>query len=339
LINGENKEQYMSVSKMNHWERMRAAMKGEEVDRAPISLWRHWPVDDETPDGLAAVMVSWQREYDFDLVKFMPTGTYGIEDWGAETIYQPNYRGIRTVTKFGLTRLEQWPELAQLEVTQGYLGRQIEALRLTAEALEDNAPILQTIFSPLTTARKLAGERVFTDLRRNPEPFKAGLQIIAETTARFARASMQAGAHGMFFASQCDTYQLMSEAEYKEFGAHYDLIVMDAVKDAEFNMVHAHGEDIMFDLMASYPAQMINWHDRLTWPRLAQAKERTSGLVVGGVNEWRTLLHGPEEAIAAEVKEAITQTGGRRLLVGPGCVIPGHVPARHVRAAIQAVMG
>lgn len=327
----------MSISKMNHWERVRAAVKGEEVDQVPVSLWRHWPVDDETPGGLAAVMVSWQRQYDFDLVKFMPTGTYGIEDWGAETCYEPNYRGVRTVTKFGLSQAEQWPRLAQLDVTRGYLGNQIEALRLAAEALDDSVPILQTIFSPLTTARKLAGDRVFTDLRCNPELLKEGLQIIADTTARFARESLRAGAHGMFFASQCDTYQLLSEAEYKEFGEQFDLQVLDAVQDAEFNMVHAHGHDIMFDLMSSYPANMFNWHDRLTWPTLKEARKQSSGLLVGGISEWQTLLHGPPEAIQAEVKEAIAQTDGRSLMVGPGCVIPGHVPAVHIRAAIQAV--
>ena len=135
-------------------------MKGEETDRVPISLWRHWAVDDETPQGLAAVTVRWQEAYDFDLVKFMPTGTYGIEDWGATTIYEPNYRGVRTITRFGLTEVEQWPRLAQLDVTAGYLGNQIAALRLAAEALENKTPILQTVFSPLTTARKLAGDRV-----------------------------------------------------------------------------------------------------------------------------------------------------------------------------------
>ncbi len=322
---------------MTHWERVRTAIKGEDVDRVPISLWKHWPVDDETPAGLAAVTVNWQKEYDFDLVKFMPTGTYGIEDWGAETIYQPNYRGIRTVTKFGLTYTEQWPKLEQLEVTKGYLGNQIAALRLAAAELDNTVPILQTIFSPLTTARKLAGERVFTDLRLQPETLKEGLQIIAETTVRFALESIRAGAHGMFFASQCDTYHLLNQAEYKEFGEYYDLIVLKAVqKEAELNMIHAHGEDIMFDLMAAYPAQMMNWHDRLTRPTLSEAKKQFSGLLVGGVSEWQTLLNGPVDAIRAEVKDAIAQTGGRRLMVGPGCVIPGHIPVTHIRAAIQA---
>ena len=326
-------------SQMTHWERIRAALKGEEVDHVPVSLWKHWPVDDVTPEGLTAVTLSWQKEYDFDLVKFMPTGTYGIEDWGAETIYEPNYGGTRTVTKFGLTSAMQWPRLEALDVTKGYLGNQIEALRLSAEKLQNSVPILQTIFSPLTTARKLAGERVFTDLRCQPDVLKEGLQIIAETTAQFARESLRVGAHGMFFASQCDTYHLLSEAEYQEFGQHFDLIVLNAVQDAEFNMVHAHGLDIMFDLMSSYPANMFNWHDRLTSPSLKEAKERFSGLLVGGVSERETLVHGSIEAIQAEVKDAIAQTNGRSLMIGPGCVVPGHVPAVHIRAVIEAVKG
>ena len=31
------------TSSMNHWERIRSTIKGEETDRTPISLWRHWP--------------------------------------------------------------------------------------------------------------------------------------------------------------------------------------------------------------------------------------------------------------------------------------------------------
>ena len=323
---------------MTHWERIRAAIKGEETDRVPVSLWRHWPVDDEIPAGLAEVTVRWQRAYGFDLVKFMPTGTYGIEDWGATTIYEPNYRGVRTVTRFGLNDVEQWPRLEQLDVTQGYLGKQITALRLAAEVLENETPILQTVFSPLTTARKLAGDRVFTDMRLKPDLFKEGLRIIAETTARFAAESIRAGAHGLFFATQCASYRLMTEAEYREFGEQFDLMVLDAVKpDTEFNMAHIHGEDIMFDLLAGYPVEMMNWHDRLTWPSLAEAGERFSGLLVGGVNEWETLLNGPVEAIQAEIKEAIKQVGGRRLMVGPGCVIPAHVPISHIITARETV--
>ncbi len=323
---------------MTHWERVQAALKGEEVDRPPVSLWRHWPVEDETPQGLAAASLRWQQKYDFDLVKLMPTGTYGIEDWGAETIYKANPNGTRTIVKFGVTEAEQWPQLKQLKVTEDYLGKQITALRLVAEELQNSVPILQTVFSPLTTARKLAGDRVFSDLRLHPERFKAGLQIIAETTARFALESIRAGAHGLFFATQNASCRLLNEAEYRDFGEFFDLIVLNAVQsEAQFSMAHVHGEDIMFDLMAGYPVQAMNWHDQITWPSLNQARERFSGLLVGGVNEWHTLLNGPVETIQAEVREAISQTGGRGFMVGPGCVLPINIPDEYIRAAREAV--
>jgi uroporphyrinogen decarboxylase len=327
------------TSTMTHWERLQAAIQGDEVDHLPISLWRHWPVEDETPQGLAAATIRWQHEYEFDLVKFMPTGTYGMEDWGAKTTRGSGPVGTRVVAKFAVTSADAWPRLAQLDVTQGDLGRHIEAIRLAADGLRNGVPILQTVFSPLTTAYKLAGERVYADLRRHPERLEEGLQIIADTTARFALASIRAGAHGVFFATQSSTYRLLNEAEYRQFGMPYDLMVLNAVRaETDLNMLHVHGEDIMFNLMADYPVQMLNWHDRITWPSLADASSRFDGLLVGGIREFRTLRKGPVSAIQAEVHDAMVQTDGRRLMLGAGCVIPTDIPATHVCAAVQAVM-
>ena len=32
-----------------HRERIQAALQGELIDRAPVALWRHFPVDDQGP--------------------------------------------------------------------------------------------------------------------------------------------------------------------------------------------------------------------------------------------------------------------------------------------------
>lgn len=325
-------------SAMNHWERVRAAMKGEEVDRVPCSLWRHWPQADLTAEGLAEAMVDWQRTHDFDLVKFMPTGTYGVHDWGAETYYAPGVRGNRLVSKFGLTETDQWPELRKLDPSQGALGQEVDAIGIAAKELDGSVPILQTIFSPLTTAVKLAGEKTFADLRTHPEELKAGLQIIADVTVDFSKACLQQGAHGFFLASQCTTYRILSEAEYVEFGAYYDKYILNAIRDeCEFNLFHVHGEDIMFDLAADYPIELINWHDRVTWPSLSEAQQRFDGLVVGGINDQTTIGEGTPDEVAAQARDAIEQTGGRRILVGPGCVIPTNTPDANVRAVIDTV--
>ena len=328
----------MPVAKMTHWERVTAAVAGQAVDRVPVSLWRHFPDVDLDPVKLAEACVRWQRTYDFDLVKFMPGGTYGVEDWGAMSADVGSPIGARAVVKPGLTTAEAWPRLARLSPAQGHLGREVKALSLAAAALNGEVPILQTVFSPLTTAIKLAGDRVFADLRRRPDLVEAGLAIIAETTIDFARACLRAGAHGLFFATQCASYRLLNEAEHRRFGVPYDRRVLDAVAgESKFTMLHLHGNDVMFDQMLDYPANMMNWHDRRSDLDLAGAKGRFGGLLVGGLNEAVTLPQGPIEAIKREVRDAIAQTDGIRLMIAPGCVIPIATPEAHYRAVIDAV--
>jgi len=325
-------------STMTHWQRIRAAIAGQPTDRPPISLWRHWPNADETALGLAYGTLFWQREYDFDLVKVTPASGTLHADWGTKSTYVPNPHGTRTTLRRVVRSPEAWPELPVLDPREGCLGRQVEAVRIIAEELEDTVPVLQTIFSPLTTAWKLAGDRMLADLRRHPDLLKKGLQVVAETTADLAVASAEAGATGMFFATQCDTYRLMTEDQYHEFGETYDRVVLDAVRDqVEIIMMHAHGEDIMFDLLAGYPIDAINWHDRMAGPSLAEAREHFSGMLVGGISEWTTLLDGPAEAIAAEIEDAVAQAGGRAHMVGAGCVVPITAPHAHIRVARDAV--
>lgn len=325
---------------MTHWERVAAAVAGQAVDRMPVSLWRHFPDIDLDPHRLAQAVVRWQQTYDFDLVKFMPAGTYGVEDWGATSAYLGAATGTRTVTKHGVTTAEQWPRLARLSPQAGRLGQEVKALSLAAAALKDEVPILQTVFGPLTTAFKLAGDRVFADLRRRPDLFEAGLAIIADTTLAFARACLQSGAHGLFFSTQCASLRMLNDAEHLRFGVPYDRLVLDGVVggDATFTMLHLHGNDVMFDQVLDYPANMLNWHDRRSDLNLAGARQRFGGLLVGGLNELTTLPQGPIEAIKGEVRDAVAQTNGRRLMIAPGCVIPIATPDAHYRAVIDAVI-
>ena len=328
------------MTTLTHRQRLDAAICGEAVDRPAISFWRHFPVEDETAAGLAAAMVRWQRRYDLDFVKFMPTGTYGTHDWGAETTYASPESGTRQVTRHPITAAEGWAALLPLDAHAGTLAREVEAVRLAAADLDGSVPILQTIFSPLTTARKLRGDRLFDDLRGHPDLVHRGLNTIAETTIRFAEANLDAGATGFFFASQCCSEQVLRRDEHAEFGAAYDHQVLEALRPrARYLLLHVHGVDIYFDQAAAYPVDLLNWHDRLTWPTLQEAMPRFRGALVGGIRERDTLLTGPLDAIRVEIEDARRQTGGRRLVIGPGCVVPTHVPDAHLCALRAAVEG
>ena len=325
------------MTAMNHWERIQAALHGAEVDRTPISLWRHFPGDDATAAGLAKAMVDWQRAYDFDFVKFMPTGMYGVHDWGAETAYSPDLVGSRMLVKPGVTDPNQWPKLPALDIHQGAYGQELEAMRLASAALDGSAPIFQTLFSPSTIALKLRGPAAVTDMREKPELLKAGLEIITEVTIAFALAVVRAGADGVFFATQGASSSVMTEDEYKEFGVPYDQRVLQAVRnEGKINLIHVHGDDVYWELAAAYPIDMINWHDRTTFPNLAQAKARFDGVLVGGI-ERLAIANGTPEEVTAQAQDAVMQTGGRRHVVAPSCVIPTNTPDANIRAVIAAV--
>jgi uroporphyrinogen decarboxylase len=252
---------------MNHWQRIEAAIAGEPVDQPPVALWRHFPNDDQDPGKLAGHMIDWQRRWDFDVVKFMPSGTYGVEDWGAVSTYDGAPNGARKVVRPRVSRTDDWLAIVDLDVQKGNNRRQNDALAATAKALGGSVPILQTVFSPLTTARNLATERLFADLRQHSDAVERALRVITDVTIRFALNALDAGAHGMFFASQLSSFRHLSQAEYERFGMAFDLEIFAAVKGkAKLNMLHAHGDDVMFDLLAKYPTDMLNWHDRTSEP-------------------------------------------------------------------------
>jgi uroporphyrinogen decarboxylase len=47
-------------------------------------------------------------------------------------------------------------------------------------------------------------------------------------------------------------------------------------------------------------------------------------------------VDGTPDEVAAEVRQAIAETGGRRVLVAPGCSIPPRTPAENLAAAARA---
>ncbi len=307
------------------------------MDRVPVALWRHFPGDDQKAESLAAAHVAFQQKHRWDLLKVTPASGYYGDDWGLRASYKPNREGVRHYVDRPIKKPADWTRLRPLDVTTGVHGRELHALALVRQALPDDV-IVSTIFSPLTIARTLSGEQALVRyVRENPEDLHKGLEIVTDVTARFAAETLAAGCDGIFFATQCATTEYLTVEEYEEFGRPYDLRVLEAASAAELRVLHIHGTAIMFDELTDYPVDAVNWHDRRTPPALAEARHRFSGCLAGGINEWATLSSGTPDQVAAEVRDAIAQTGGARHIVAAGCVIPTDIGADRIQAARAAV--
>lgn len=321
---------------MTHRERIHSAVRGERPDRVPVALWRHFPGDDQRAEKLAQAHIAHYQTCDVDLLKVTPASGYYGDDWGLRAGYKPNREGVRHYTDRPIKKPTDWGRLRRLDVSQGAYGRETHAIRLIAEAVGSEVHVLETVFSPLSIARTLAGEQASVRyLREDPEEFHAGLQAISEVTVDFVRGVMAAGADGIFFSTQMATTDLLTREEYEEFGRPYDLQILEAASTG-LTFLHIHGAHIMFDLFTDYPVHIINWHARETPPRIAEARAQVSTCLACGIDAWNTLAKKPPEAVADEVREAVAQTGGRGHIVTTGCVMPIDTPEANILAAIAA---
>lgn len=323
---------------MKKRERIHAAIQKEPVDRPPIALWRHFPKDDLDSEAFARRVVEFQEKFDFDFVKVTPAAGYMDEMYGAQMRAADNREGTRVHVTRAVNDWRDWAKIETMDRSNPVFQREVASLKLIAERLGHEAPILQTIFSPLSAARNLAGDQLILQLREHPAETHQAIERLAKTILNFALCSIEAGADAIFFATQVATRDFMTPEESRGFGQAYNLTLLQELRGkVDFILLHAHGENIFFDHLSKYPVQIMNWHDRKTWPSLAEGKRLFSGAVAGGIEEWEVLAGGTGEQIQAQIREAIRQTGGTGLIVAPGCVIPIDTPEENIRAAREAV--
>jgi uroporphyrinogen decarboxylase len=318
-------------------ERLEAAIAKDIADRPPFALWRHFPVDDQTPDGLAESTSLYQARFDYDFVKVTPASSFCLLDWGVEDEWNGNPEGTRDYTRRVIKEASDWRKLEVLEAEQGCLGKQLKCLELLRERLGETQPIIQTVFSPLSQAKNLAGRQVlFEHLHREPEEVIAGLEIITQSTVNFIEAMKDRGVDGIFYAIQFGSYRIFDSENYRKFADVYNHRIFEAAELFWLNVLHLHGEAIMFDLAEQYPVQIVNWHDREVSPSLDEGASRISGAVCGGIRRM-TMVCGAPTQVQEEAEQALKSLNGRGVVLGTGCVVPVHAPRMNIEAARTAV--
>lgn len=322
----------------SHRERLERCLTSNQLDRTPVALWRHFPVDDQTAEGLAAATINFQNNFDFDLVKVTPESSFCLKDWGSEDRWEGAIEGTRTYTRRVISQPEDWKKLPVLDPNHGYLRKQIECLKLITKESGSKTPVIQTIFNPLSQAKNLVGnDKLLIHLRKYPDALKEGLDKIAQSTQNFIDLAKKTGISGIFYAVQHAQYSLLDEQEYTEFGTYFDKVILDLTQDLWLNMLHLHGCDIMFERFIDYPFQIINWHDQETEPNLRKGKSIFPGVVCGGLRRFETIVLGTQEKINKEVQEAIRETEQNRFILGTGCVTPITAPYGNILAARKSV--
>ena len=318
--------------------RMEALVNGEPVDQIPVALWRHFPVDDQTPERLAAATINFQNTFHFDFVKVSPSSSFCLRDWGIKDKWNGNPEGSREYLTPVINNPEDWQNLPSLDVTKGSLGGQLECLKIIRDNLGKDTPFIQTIFNPLSQAKNMVGKsNLYHLMRAYPQALKVGLEKITNVTLDFIEACRNIGVDGVFFAVQHASYDRLSLTEFDEFVKAYDSQLFPLFNEFWFNVAHIHGKNIMYEIIKDYPMQVFNWHDRDTYPDLKRGLKVFDKIVCGGLGRINPMELGTDTDIKAQIDNSINQTQGKNFILGTGCVLQQTTPYGNIKAAVDYV--
>ena len=324
------------MSNMTKRERVRAAISGQPVDHPPVSLWGHDFLREWSNEELVGATCEQYEAYDWDFIKINPRWSMFPEAWGA--VYSPpSDQSNPIMMSSALNELDELHDVVAVNGQRGVFGEHIESTRLVVDRTKGEVDVVQTVFSPMAVVGLMFGHpRAFKQATREaPAAVHGAIARVTETIIQYSRANLDAGASGVFYAPlQWASYDTSSEDFYLEFGRPYDLQVLDAIRDAEFNVLHVCHTNNMLTNVLDYPVHAFNWDDRHpTNPGLGDVWSQTDKAVMGGVSRIGLGQLGAED-IQMQAAEAAA-VGNSRVFVSGGCSIPPHTTHEN-RAAVAA---
>ena len=324
---------------MTKRERVMAAVRGDHVDRLPVSLWLHNFATENSAETLTAETLRLARRFDWDFLKPQSCAQCFAEMWGFR--YTPSRERATpfTVTRAPLATADDLRRLEPADAHAGALGEQLQALHAIRKAVGTETPIIWTVFSPLMVLPFLmAGGRAMAIelMRSEPAAVDHALSAMAETLAAYARAAVAEGADGLFYATNMATQDLSTAAECRRFQRPHDLRILGGVDSAPFNVLHVCGAGILFEEFVDYPMAALSWATVPSNPSLNEAHRRTGRAVIGGLPAKPEIASLPPSDVEARGRRAIAEMGGRFLVLGPDCSINPDTPDAVMDAATAA---
>lgn len=309
------------MTKMTKRERFMAAIAGEEVDYLPVSVWLHFASEHYGGEEVARLHHRFHEEYDFDFIKAMNDYRYPLP-------------GIEAVeTESDLARFEPVP------LDHPVFAEQLTFLRTLRSLVGPDVPIVETIFSPLQTLLRGAGDSAWQAVVAYPEAAHHMLNTVTESLIAYVHAAREAGADGIFFsvngASRPSAKGGLPLEQFQQFVAPYDRRVLEAA-EGMIRIGHIHGFDLDFQRVLDYPVEVYNWSHHHSEPSLAEARKLTDKALLGGISELRVFTQTPAE-VAADIRASVEEAGRRKFLVGPGCTVPPDTAKRTLHHIVRTV--
>lgn len=324
---------------MNKKQRLQAALRGEVPDRVPASIWLHNFAQEHSAQALFAQTVRLAERFDLDLVKpQMRPHCFG-QMWGQEFTRSMRADEWPVVTRHALRDDADLAQIGPRDGRTGALGEQVEAIRLLRSEFGPDVPMVATVFSPMMnlTLMHAGGAAAALQLQRSaPQALQRAFDCMTDTLSQFAAACLDAGADGIFYATQAINHGQTTRQEWERFQQPCDARILAAAKDGWANILHICGPAIEAAWFQDYPAPLVSWATTPPNPDIPAMRARTGRTVLAGMPGKPAFAQMTPEALRAHVSASLEATGGVGHVLGPDCSINPGTPDALIDAVFEA---
>lgn len=331
---------FKEAQSLKHKERLTRLLRGDDIDRTPVSAWNHFYDKETRATDLAKAMLSFQQKYDWDFMKINPRASYYVEDWGVRMKFGGRENGKHLRLESPIKSTVDWLNIKPLDITSGAYGQQLKAVELIKDGLNGRLHFMQTVFSPLSVAADLCeSDEAFIDLMGDGTNLEPALEAITTTLENYVERLMAIGVTGIFFATtEWASRDNITEEQYERYGTPYDHRVLAKASKAEFNILHVCMANNMLPLFKNYPFDLLSWN-KFEAGNLdfARADKIFTQPFVGGLNHLETLITGTSEDVIAQGRESIAEAGKHPFILAPGCTMKMGTKPENIEAIKKTV--
>jgi uroporphyrinogen decarboxylase len=272
-------------------QRVDRALKGDDLDRPPFTLWHHFGLTEAGAHATATL--EFHRAYRTDIVKVMSDFPY------------PKPAG-------------KWYEL---KVEASPFPDQLKSLDLIRDGLNCDAYYLETIFNPWNVAEKLSSKEELNRLKEErPQAVLDALDVITKSEINHAKLAIARGASGVLLSVANAKKDELSPADYQKFSAPFDRRILEAISSARLNVLHLHVEPEYLAFFHGWPATAINYSLHVSGIPMTDVRKQYAQVLMGGIDEVNYC-----KLSAADLRsqwESAARAAGKKFILTPGCSVP-----------------
>jgi uroporphyrinogen decarboxylase len=336
---------------MNSYERVMAAIRGEQPDRVPvIPAAREWCIRQagftfsqvlQSPEKYVFSQYYCVREFEYDAVWDLFAVHAESEALGSRlkigedvppSVIEPILQDYsKDLSRIGLPN----------PYKDGRLPDMLAIVRRLKELCAGRIPVLGYCQAPFRHAVMLRGlEKILRDTKKAPESLKELLEISVTGLIHWGIAVAEAGADILCISDPTVSRDVMSRDTWLEFGFPYLQRLAHALKRTGKPLqLHVCGDTT--DRLDTFVQAGFDILCLDTKVDFALARQRVGDEVclMGNVCPFTTLLFGTPQEVEEESRKVIEQAGLRgKLILSSGCMLSPETPPPNVRAMVQAAV-